>query len=481
MKRIIPGLTFILWLGFILSAFYVVQKPFLLVVFTGLADTFWATGMWLLLFFCGFGIGEFLISKVLIISPDPIERVILGGGVGSGILGLVGFFLGVFGWTSPAILFGVMLGLLILLRNTYPVVLQNLREISQLVGNDLRTWPLVVRVVLIGTVLAAFLLALAPPGNGFDALAYHWVAPEKIIKEGGVFAYNHPQFWFPGLPEGLFLLAMGMKSVRATQLLHLTWAILSMLLVWYWAYKVWDKKVAQTTVVIILSMPSLYLLASWAYTDFTLVFFGLAGLYSVYKAFEIEPSNFQKGWIILSGIFGGMAMGVKYTSIPVPITILILIFIWSKNNPKLAIYHGFRMGLAALLIAAPWYIRNWVVLGNPFFPFLFGGLYWDHFRSAWFANAGSGIGWDLREIILLPLNAVLGHRDANYYDGRIGPLYLVLAPIVIYRLLKHQWGEETKAKTLLAITMFSLISFGGWTLGLLSLLLYGKPGCCTRY
>jgi 4-amino-4-deoxy-L-arabinose transferase-like glycosyltransferase len=241
-----------------------------------------------------------------------------------------------------------------------------------------------------------------------------------------------------------------------------------MLLIWYWAYTVWDAKVAQKTLIIFISMPSLYLLASWAYTDFALTFFGLAGIYAVFRGCQDTRNQPQTGWFILAGVFSGMAMGVKYTSFLVPVSILILIILWNRKNLVLAAKSGAIFVLITVVVASPWYIRNWVVMGNPFYPFAFGGLFWDDFRADWYAQLGTGIGWNLGELLLMPLNATLGHHDANYFDGRIGPLYLILAPMTLFSLLTLKNFSKGQNKSLGAILLFSLVSFMIWSLGIIN-------------
>jgi hypothetical protein len=468
MKRIFRALVFFIWMGFILSAFYGVQKPLLMTMVKGVAGSLWTIAIWLILIMDGLGIGNFLFQKVIRISLQPVERVLLGGGIGLGTLGFAGFLLGLFGWTSPIVLISIQLGLFLVLRQVFSTVINDLRETSIYIYSGMIPAPLWVKIAVGSTLLFAFLLAIAPPADAFDALFYHLVEPQRIINNAGLQPSSIPHSWFPALPEGIFLVAQSAGSVRATQLLHLTWAIYSILLIWYWAKTVWNEKIARTALVIIISMPSFYLLASWAYTDFTLTFFGLVGIYAVFKAFQDIPDQPQLGWIILSGVSAGMAMGVKYTSFLVPVSIVILIILWNKKNLLLAAKLGGFFILIAVLVASPWYIRNWVVMGNPFYPFIFGGQYWDEFRANWYAQPGTGIGWNLRELILLPLNATLGHRDANYYDGRIGPLYLILAPLTLYYLLTSKQCSKKQKNSLNTILLFSLLSFLAWTLGVIN-------------
>jgi hypothetical protein len=125
------------------------------------------------------------------------------------------------------------------------------------------------------------------------------------------------------------------------------------------------------------------------------------------------------------------------------------------------------------LVAAPWYLRNWAFTGNPVYPFVFNGRNWDAFRSAWYAHAGTGIGWHPLRILALPATMTLGLRDVNYYDGRMGPLFLALGPALIWLIVRTWQGEASLAASKGTRDVFALL--GGfsviyavtWTLGVI--------------
>ncbi|HXQ35408.1 MAG TPA: hypothetical protein VN843_15425, partial [Anaerolineales bacterium] len=109
-----------------------------------------------------------------------------------------------------------------------------------------------------------------------------------------------------------------------------------------------------------------------------------------------------------------------------------------------------------------------IVMGNPFYPFIFGGRYWDSFRAEWYAGAGTGIGWDVRQIISLPLTVILGYRDQTFFDGRMGPLFLILAPFTLWILFSRARQDSEQGLSLQAIGMFAALSFAAWTLGVIN-------------
>jgi hypothetical protein len=109
-------------------------------------------------------------------------------------------------------------------------------------------------------------------------------------------------------------------------------------------------------------------------------------------------------------------------------------------------------------------------MGNPFYPFLFHGRFWDSFLAEWYADAGTGIGWNPLQIILLPLNTILGSYDITFFDGRIGLLFLLLAPFTIWILWMRirPGSNEAERWSLITIGLFALLSFTAWTFGVIN-------------
>ncbi len=104
-------------------------------------------------------------------------------------------------------------------------------------------------------------------------------------------------------------------------------------------------------------------------------------------------------------------------------------------------------------------------MGNPFYPFVFGGRYWDDFRAAWYAGAGTGAGWDLKALLALPVTITLGYQDITAFDGNIGPLFLLSLPLALWAILRTQNVEPAQRQALVAIGSFISLSILFWTYG----------------
>jgi len=464
LKRII-GALFLLWAGVIIVAYYGVQKPGLLNAFAGLADTLWTLIVAALLIFNAYGIGRRVLNLLGFESHEPIDHLLLSWGIGLGLLGLLGLFFSAVQLANESILtvFQIALAIFFVFRNDVKNLRAGLDSLASNLNLSFSQYSLFTKIAIILSIIFSFLLTLVPPFEAFDALFYHLAQPARILQDGGLRVVDvAPHFWFPNLTENVYLWALGMGSERATQIIHFGWALLSAILLWHWTIKTWNAEVARKILLLLAAMPALPMLASWAYADMALVYYSIAALYALTQ-YRVTKINH---WLAVIGIMAGFAMSVKYTSFAVPLTCgLLLLF----NRPlSKSILKAAQFSLIAIATALPYYARNAILMYNPFYPFIFGGRYWDGFRAAWYADSGTGIGWNALQIFLLPLNTLLGHHDANFFDGRMGPLFLILAPFTIWILISRAHQDSAEGRSLLSIGIFSLLSLAAWTVGVIN-------------
>jgi len=459
------GALFLLWTGVIVVAYYVVQKPSLLTAFAGLADTLWTLLVAVILLFNAYGVGRRVLHAVKFEMQDSIDHLLLSWGIGLGSLGLLGLFFSAIQLANKDILtvFQIALAVFFIFRNDLKSLRAELNSLASNLNLSFSQYNLFTKLALILPVAFSFLLTLVPPFEAFDALFYHLTQPARILQDGGLRAIDvAPHFWFPNLTENVYLWSLGMGSERATQIVHFSWGILSVLLLWHWVSKTWNAEISSKTLLLFAAMPSLPMLASWAYADMALAYYSVAAIYA-FAQYRITKS---KHWLALIAIMSGFAMSVKYTSFVVPLACgLLLLF----HRPLLeSISSAAQFSAITIFTALPYYARNAILMHNPFYPFVFGGRFWDDFRAVWYADSGTGIGWNALQLFLLPLNTLLGHHDVNFFDGRMGPLFLILAPFTVWILISRTRQNSAEGWSLFAIGVFSLLSFAAWTIGVIN-------------
>jgi hypothetical protein len=470
---------FILWLAISAAGYYWVQNALLQPViqqigemelrFPGLSLA--AVGRTLLhllialwLAFAALGSGRFLLQRLKQTELNPLEQLFLGLGLGFGGLGLVVFLLGIVGLLYPWLFYVLMVGLtLVVARPTY----QFLRQLPR---------PSPGRIVAIFLAASLFLglsKALLPPAD-WDGLFYHLTGPKLYLEAGRIVSgIDIPHLSFPASFEMLFMLAMGLVGDVPAVLLHFTFHLMTAGLVYLIARDLLGVKNSWLAVLFFYAMPMVLTLAGWAYNDMGLAFYETAALYCLlkwaktrffsYESIEKIDASQKTGFLLFSAIFSGLAMGIKYTSFVGPLALVLLLVWWGRKQVGQVIRPLLLFGIVAFLVAAPWFLKNLAFTGNPVYPFILGGDYWDDFRADAYAESGTGIAYNpatcdtesqeqifgqhatgcefdaaylAGNLVGLPYFLTLGYwnpylRDANHTDGISGPLFLIFLPLMI--------------------------------------------------
>lgn len=464
MKRSLVSIFFLLWAGVILSVYYVVQKPSLLFVFPGFLNTLWTLFVASLLLFNGYGIGKTLLYRIGFRSTDVVEHFLFAGGIGLGAIGLLGLIFSALQIARAELLTStqLLIATIFLLKGNLKNIKGELNSLFTSLNHSFSEVSYLIKIAVLLPFIFSFLLTLVPPIEAFDALLYHLAEPARILQDGGLQIVNNIAFWHPNLNDNIYLWALAMGSDRATQIIHLAWGMFAMLLLWHWATEVWSPQIGQKTLLLVAAIPSLPVLASWAYADMALIYCSIATLYALTKSEATRNST----WLRIAGIMAGLAMGIKYTSFVLPLTCgLLLLF---KRPLSKAVASAFQFSLTASLVAFPWYARNTIMMGNPIYPFFWGGRFIDSFISTWISNAGTGIGWNAVQIISLPLNIILGTHDATFFDGRIGAVLLILTPLILLIPLSHTGSNPTQSMSLISIGLFAALGYISWAFGVIN-------------
>ena len=146
-------------------------------------------------------------------------------------------------------------------------------------------------------------------------------------------------------------------------------------------------------------------------------------------------------WLVVCGIFSGGALAEKYTALAVIAANGLLIFFWAQKQrlAKTAFY--FCLSCCFLL---PWFAKNLVLVGNPFFPFLtqiFDGPGWDQelFSKYIYGLRFDGMGrrWFDYPALFYRL-FLFGSEETTRFDARFNPVLLFLSPIYFFFFRKKQ-------------------------------------------
>ncbi len=405
----------------------------------------------------GYGLGRgvldlFRVSYGLDTDEDDITFSVA---VGWGLIGLGTFFLGSLGFLKPALHIALAI---IILAATH-------RQIIGLAKRVGKSWTDIdlsrTEFFLILTIFTIALWGLWPslvPEWGFDSLNSHLPAPATYLAEGRI--SFHPEINFNNFPEIVemwYLQSMILIPDGCAQLLMGVCHLLTALVIYAMARRFYGRGAGLVSVLIYLLVKKAYLFATLAYIDQGLTLMIVLGTYAVLRYME----NPSRALAVLAGLTFGFACGIKYSAFINVLTVAVVVLVYEafakRNHIRLAI----DLALAAaiiVLIACPWYIRNWIWFQNPVFPF-FPGIF--ETNAGTYASLAHDLRVDHREMLdmfrikdevranpimfaLLPYKLVI--EPYGPYDrpgiGALGPWFLITLPLIVFvrRIPRVTWA-----------------------------------------
>ncbi len=379
-----------------------------------------------------------------------VERMALQVGLGLGILSLILLGLGAVQLYSEWLLW-----LLVLLP--LPVSLPAaVRDMRASVGTRSRISPEWLFVGLAGG--CALLLALAPP-TAWDSLVYHLTGPKLYLEQGGLtHPLDLPYLGFPKVGPMMFLLGSALAGPALAQVLHLAFAGLTVVLLPGLVNSMAPRR-GSLAAAILVGVPSMWLLAGRAYVEWITAYWVIASLVLIQTPASSARQTRLTG---LAGLCAGLALATKYTAIW-PVVGLALASVVNRRSLR----HLLLFVLAAIASLLPSLLSDWALTGNPVYPFVFDGVYWDSFRSQWFSRFGTGLpplrlllaGWEAT-VFGVEGGFFVGHPS---YAAAIGPLLLGLAPLALLRLAKQ---SKARLGSMREMTIVMTAGWIGWTVQL---------------
>ncbi len=216
------------------------------------------------------------------------------------------------------------------------------------------------------------ILSLVPPISR-DALVHHLAIPKLYLEYGGFFPLPCMSYsYYPMNLDLIYMVALYLGSDIAPKFIHFSFALMTAVLIYKYLKKRLNTSWGLWGVILFLSIPIIIKLSITVYVDLGLIFFSTAALLGILKWIE---TDFKVKYLLLSGIFCGLAMGTKYNGLIVFFLLTLFVpFIYSRfkngtsNSQIKALGAGLIFGLMALIVFSPWMIRNYTWTRNPVYP-----------------------------------------------------------------------------------------------------------------
>ena len=443
---------FLAWLLVVVAGYFVAHKPADNAQLLALAGWIPTVLIGLVLVLVAGAVGQRILNR----WHGGAERALLALGLGLGVFSALTLMLGLIGALRPEIAWALIAIGAWFGRRAIRSWWGDLRQLLVLI-KPTTSFAKFAAFYCTLVLSIAFAQALAP-ATAWDGLAYHLKGPDIYLAAGRItHTLDLPYLGFPQFGEMLFLYVRLLGGAAST-LVHWVFALATTLLIAAQARRLWGETSGWIAAAIFLSAETVVIEAGWPYVDLMLAFCILAA----YICLQSWREDQQRTVLVLAGIFSGFAMATKYSAAPIVVGLLFIVVIRSgrarfRSTLQLA-------GIAALA-AAPWYLKSLLLTGNPFYPFVFGGLYWDSIRSQIFSRWDTGLAFTAPwQLLTAPWDATIwGIEGKVGYAATIGPLFLMLFPIT---LLAWKQLEIRQRRALADGLMICGIAYISWLYGL---------------
>ncbi len=287
-----------------------------------------------------------------------------------------------------------------------------------------------------------FVSALAPPSET-DALTLHLFAPREYIDAHSMIYL--PDNWDQAMAMGphlvyaaVMLMSPANAADAAPGVLHFLVGSVFVLWVWQFTRRRVGRSAANAAAAALLCMPMMTHLISAPMVD---AFFALCAFASLAALVDFLQKRRLRA-AVAAGAFAGFAAGAKFSGLAVIAACCISAAagVFATRQGRLrGLSAAVLIGLAAVAVASPFYIRNWAWTGNPVFPTsktIFGGPGWE--RPTWEDPDGGdprygALHRSLPNMLLAPWRITAdAQTTSGGISGAVTPAFLALVPLAFF-------------------------------------------------
>ena len=308
-------------------------------------------------------------------------------------------------------------------------------------------WKLVFYAIFAAFAVFYFVNALAPETSP-DGSTYHLGLVARYLRQHGFGRITTNMY--ANLSEALemlFLVAFSFGRHSAAALVELAFFLSLPLAMVNWARRRGIAVAGITGAVMVLASPVFGISGSSAYNDAA----GACVIFALFYLLDIWIQARNPKLIPLAGLLAGFAFGLKFTLfLATPYAAAVIAWnLWRARKPvwkPLALFAA-----CAAVMILPWLAKNYVIVGNPFSPFL-NSIFPNHYISIRFEKEYSALmrdpSFNGRERLFD--NVVGGGRTG----GLLGAAFL-LAPLGLFALRYSEGASLAIAAAVFALPAFT--------------------------
>lgn len=317
--------------------------------------------------------GQWLVERLGVTPRSDSVKVSLSLGLGAGLAGTALLALGGIGALRPVPLLVVLGTAAVAFRRQIRGLGRSVLSIASDLREEVRarpeSWIAVVGLAIVS--VCALALAVAPVTD-WDSLMYHVEVPALFLDEGRIhLPLDNLHVTRIGLVQLLYVVPLALGSPAGAAVLSLGFGA-ALALATYGAFAdAFDRRTATVATTAVVGFAMLLLVAVTPRVDVALTLFLF--LASVLIAREDVG---EKTTLVTAGLLLGFAFATKFVAGPYVVALGAAVLVVAVGDRSAGAALGARLGAGLLLaatttaVAAPWLLKNLLLVGAPFYPFL---------------------------------------------------------------------------------------------------------------
>ena len=316
---------------------------------------------------------------------------------------------------------------------------------------------------------ASAVYVVAPELN-YDSSYYHLTLARDFAAAAG--APSLPELWtsnIPILPQLVFAVGASLSSVDAAKVIHFVVGIAGVAAMVGVATRLGGYPAGPLAGLLWLASPLVLWEMASAYVDLFLVLWGVAAMLAALLWIDTRRSAYAFAAAAFLGLGFGVKIGMIYVATPLAIALLVR---YVRTRSQLRTWSA---GAAVCVaVAAPWYVRSYVLTGNPIFPLynaIFRSPLWEPENPS-FNFEGFGMGRGLVDFLLLPWRLTFNtSRFVEAPDGGFGLLPLLVGLAVVLAVIRGRSRDRFVAFVIVIGTFiwFASVDYARYLLAVLGL------------
>ena len=237
----------------------------------------------------------------------------------------------------------------------------------------------IIAIALANLVFMAFYHAICFPQILWDTFTVYAYLGKQIYLQNGIplfFGSSGSVEWSGNYPMLVPLLyawfnfSLGTVNDILSRTIFPVFGIATLTSLYAFSRRLHGSTAAIFSVYTLITTPIFFTHLAIGYIDIVLTFYFTLALYFLQRAYEKKDAVY----IVLSGFLAGLAAWTKYQGLFLAPIILVfwgLAKISDKSRSNKINHIFLKVFFIFILTASPWYLRNWILLGNPVYPNMF--------------------------------------------------------------------------------------------------------------